>query len=198
MLPDLVLLKKDLADVLMRYMRVQADRRLGTFADAAVHFLHEGDRSHIWQADDSIDDIEKKTASAEMTLAVADIPAMTLDERMRRLDQMAETMAKQKYEGLWASLNATLEHAGQVMDHKGKPLDAEAILAVLELIDIDFSRDGQQSPLTIVVPPNMGDAARIAFEQLERDPELKARHDALTQRKRAEWRDREAARKLVG
>ena len=35
-------------------------------------------------------------------------------------------------------------------------------------------------------------------EQEKRDPEIKRRHDEIMMKKWIEWRDREAARKLVG
>jgi hypothetical protein len=197
-LPDLPLLKTDLQEVLNRYLRRQMYARLGVFNQGGKHIIHEGDRMRIWRADGDIDDSQLKAASAELILELGDIPALTLQERVRRIDELADKMAEQMSKQLFGALNEVLERAGQTMDRKGLPLDAETVLAALESIDIDFDEAGRQSPLSLVVHPSMGERARQALEQLERDPAFKARHDALLAKKKAEWRDREAARKLVG
>jgi hypothetical protein len=50
----------------------------------------------------------------------------------------------------------------------------------------------------VVMSPNLQSKAMAALEQLENDPKYAKRYKEIIDKKRLEWRDREAARKLVG
>lgn len=198
MLPDLPLLKKELQDVLRNYLDMRVHSRLGVFAEAPRHIIHEGSSMRIIRADGSVEDSEMQPASAEMTIDLNEIPSIQIGERIQKIDLMAEKMAEQMSKHMFKSLDATLDRAGQVTDQKGRPFDAESILEALDSIHIEFDESGHHSPLTLVTHPDMGGQVSRAFESLELDPSLRARYEALMQRKRAEYRDREIARKLVG
>jgi hypothetical protein len=196
MLPDLPIIKAELQMVLTRYLRTKVDHRLGVFRDVPKHIVHEGKSMRIRRADGSIEDSGLKTASAEISIKQSDVPALTPRERILQLDRMAEEMAQQMSKLLFGSLEATLDRAGQAVHLNGKPFNAEAILSTLEKMEIDFDQNGTHQPITIV--GNNPDLVRRALEQLESHPPLKTRYDELMNKKRAEWGDREANRKLVG
>lgn len=198
MLPDCPALKAEIQTVLIRYLRIQVHRRLGVFSDVPRQIVHEGESLRTSRADGTTEDSEMKAASAEMMMKYSDVPSSTPRERIAKLNKMADEMASQMAEHLFGSLNKTLERAGRSVDHKGKPFDAETILAALESIELEFDSSGHHSPLTMVISPAMSERVHAAFEQLEKDPNLRARHQTLIERKFSDWRDREAARKLVG
>lgn len=84
------------------------------------------------------------------------------------------------------------------MIKKGKPLDPDAIFAVFEKMQMDFDEHGIHHAPTIVIPPNLENSMKQVLHQIDRDPILQKRYDEIIMQKRMEWRDREAARKLVG
>ena len=84
------------------------------------------------------------------------------------------------------------------MNQHGKPLDHEAVFAMLESLDLDFDKAGNFDNLSIVVPPMLLPRAKYVLEQINSDKELRNRYLEIIERKRSEWRDREADRKLVG
>jgi hypothetical protein len=198
MLPDLPSLKRDIQRVLTNYLKAQINARLGVFGETPMTVVHEGNRMRIIRADGSIEDQDFKASSAEMHLQVDEIPRLTLEQRITKLNDLADQMARQRSEHLIASLNATLEKAGQVVNQQGKPLDAEAVFAVLEKMQRDFDETGKIDNLSIVVSPMLEPKAKQVFEQIMSDPILQKRHKEIIERKWSEWRDREAARKLVG
>lgn len=198
MLPDLPNLKRDIQRTLGRYLQRQVDARLGVFSQSPKHMIHEGDRMRTIRADGSKDESDLQKASAELTLKSDQIPALSVEERIKKLDNMAEQIARQMTEHMFGSLGATLEKAGQVVERKGKPFDAEAIFEALEKIQLDFDRTGNIQNLSIVVPPLLLPNAKKAFEQIQSDPLLQKRYEEIIVRKRLEYRDRKAARKLVG
>jgi len=152
----------------------------------------------VIRADGSIEDSDLKKASGEMVLALEEIPRLSIEQRLIKLNDMADQMARQISGHLFESLNATLDKANQVVNRKGKPLDAEAVFELLEKIQLDFDKTGRHDQLSIVIPPALESRAKQVFEQIDSDPILRKRHEEIIMQKRLEWRDREATRKLVG
>jgi len=183
--------------ILDQYLRNRINQRLGVFGEAPKHYMHEGNRMRIVRANGSVDETKLKEASGEISLKVGDIPALTLKERIAKLDKIAEQMADQIATHSLKTLSEGLDKAGQVVDRKGKPFDAEAIFEVLEKLQIEFDESGK-CDLTILIPPALTPRAEELVRLLETDKNLQKRHADIMERKREEWRDREAARKLVG
>ncbi len=198
MLPDLPGFKHQLQSLFNQYLRRQVDIRLGVFNESPKHLVHEGRDVRTSRADGSSSETNLKLSSTEMTLSLKEIPSLSIEERLRKLDLLANDLAKQISEHLFRSLNDDLEAAGQVVNRKGKPLDAEAIFEMLEKIDIDFDGEDGGHNTSIVISPEMAESFKLIFKQIECDPELLNKHNQLMSKKRMEWRDREAARKLVG
>lgn len=198
MLPDLPALKQEIHDVTNRYLRAQVHRRLGVFDESPQHVIHEGNRMRTLRADGSAEDSDLKAASAEMSVKLDEIPRLTIEKRIEKLDRLADEMARQVSAQMYGSLSEALNKAGQVVDGKGRPFDAETFFAALEKIALEFDETGKHHGLSIVMAPELAVRASKVFEQIESDPVLNRRHRELIERKRAEWRDREATRKLVG
>jgi hypothetical protein len=198
MLPDLPKLKDDVQKVIDRYLQFQVNLRLGIFGEAPKHIIQEGNRMRIIRADGSVDESDFKHASAEVSLTLEEIPTLTVQERKAKLDDMAEQMAGQVSRLLFGSLNEALDKAGQVVDQKGKPLDAESVFTVLENMHLEFDDARKLRGLSIVVPSALAPKAEKVMAQIDADPVLRKRHEEIMTRKWMEWRDREASRKLVG
>ena len=195
MLPDLPALKEEIQRLLDDYLRQRTQQRMGVFGQAGRHIIHEGDRMHIVRADGTEDISSLKSSSAELEIKLEEIPDMTVEARLRRLDGMADEMARQMSGNLFQTLDTTLDKAGQTIDRKGRPLDAETILETLAKLQMDFD---EEPKLSLVIPPALKEKANEAFRQIESDPVLRRRHDDIIESKRRDWRAREAARKLVG
>ena len=198
MLPDLPELKQDTQYILNRYLRKAIQERLGAFTDVPRHVVHEGMEMRVHRADGTTEDTGMKEASAEMLMQAEDIPYMTVKDRLEKLNELADRMAKQIAGNLYGSLNESLEKAGQVVDNKGKPFGIETIFAVLEKMHIDFDKNGNPADLRFVVGPALIPRLQEMAEQEKSDPSIKKRHDEIMAKKWLEWRDREATRKLVG
>ena len=198
MLPDLPILKKELWEIWCQYLQQQMQANMGLFQQMGRYTSHEGDRLSVIRGDGAVEESEFKRASSEVIMKLDDIPTSTPEERSQLLDRVAREMGNQIATHLFDGLNKTLDQAGQVVDGQGRPFDHETIFAVMESIQIDFNESGQHVPLSIAYAPGMAEEVRKAFHLIESDPNIKARYEELISRKKVEWRDREAARKLVG
>ena len=152
----------------------------------------------VIRADGSIDETELQQASSELLLKMDEIADMSVQQRVQKLDEMAEDMARQMSTHLFGALSAGLNKAGQVVNQHGKPFDVDSVFEVLEKIQLDFDESGKHDEISIVIPPALSSRAREVFQRIASDPQLRVRHEEILLRKKLEWRDREAARKLVG
>jgi hypothetical protein len=115
-----------------------------------------------------------------------------------RIDEIAIDFARQQSEQTFQLIGEATERVGNVVNSGGKPLTAEIILQALGTMEIDFDHNGKHKPITIVIPPQLQEGATAAMELLTTDQRVQAEHRDLMERKREEWRAREASRKLVG
>lgn len=198
MLPDLPNLKRDLQAVFDRLFKKELNAKLGILGEIPKSIAHEGNRMRIVRADGSVEDSVFKKSSVVMELKLNEIPRLTPAQRIAIIDDSADKMARQMSENMFASLNATLEKAGQSVDQQGKPLDAEAVFKVLEKMEREFDETGKINSLSLVVSPALEPRAREVLALIDSDPTLRKRLYEITERKWLEWRDRETARKLVG
>lgn len=196
MLPDLPTLKKEVLELYLQYMQRRIHESLGVFQQVGRHTCFEGDRLRTVRADGTAEDSAFKRSSIEMYLPFDQAATLTPIQRIEMLNNRALELAEDITRNLFESLDKTLSDTGQVVDMQGQGLNAEALLAVLKKLEMEFEDNGQHSPLTIAT--GSLDATRQMFAQLKHDPALAARYEEIISEKKVDWRAREAARKLVG
>lgn len=197
MLPDLRSLKVDFNHYLNSHLQARIQRDMGVFGKAARHVIHEGDRLRVVRADGSSHESVPEAAEASVTLDLSRVPELSLADTHALLDTVAVSMAEGIQRNCVAAIHECLDSAGRV-SREGRPLDAEAILAALEMVDVDFDESGRAHDLTIMIPPALQEQASKAIAQFEDDEGLKSRFEQLLSRKRQDWYAREARRELAG
>lgn len=198
MLPDIPPLKKEIARKLQAAFKQRVNAYMGAINEAPRHFIKEGRRVVTIRPDGRNDETELKAASAETSIRFDEVPHLSFQDRLARLDEAAREMARQINEHAFGQINEAVERVGNVVDGGGKPLSPEVFLETIEKIHLDFNADGSPSQLTVVIPLGMEQRAKETMEKLQQDPEYSKRYQDIIDKKRLEWRDREAARKLVG
>jgi hypothetical protein len=81
----------------------------------------------------------------------------------------------------------------------GSEFTPDSLLEVISRVPEDFdprTLERKEGPV-FVLHPDTASKVLPQAKQWEQDPEFKAKLDAIIERKREEWRDREANRKLV-
>lgn len=195
MLPDLPTLKAQLQFVMTKHVSFLAQNELGMFKQVPKHFVHEGAAMKTIRADGSSDQTVFSTASAEIAIDTRTTATLTHEVRLAHLQSMASELASQMRLHLYGALNEMLQDKGQVID--GKNFGPETIFKFFEKIQMDF--DINESPtLQFDFDPHAREKFRTAMEEIEGDPILAERFQKLMADKKEQWRDREAARKLVG
>jgi len=115
------------------------------------------------------------------------------DKIAAKLDALATEVAKKKMELFDRKFRESAEEVGNAVNANGAPLTQDFFLSMLERIDMEFGPNGR--PTTEFVPSSI--EMRATIQQWYGDPAFLSRYNAIVNRKRDEWRDRESNRKLV-
>lgn len=86
----------------------------------------------------------------------------------------------------------------QTLDAKGRKFDAQLVIELLEKMQIEFYPDGTPHEIFGDGPLFMPEKMAAVDKEFESNPELKRKFDEMMEKKKEEWRAREADRKLVG
>ena len=144
-------------------------------------------------------DETKLQSASRIILKSEEIPNISVQARIAKIgDEAAREMARQISTQAFATITEIVDKVGNVVDGGGKPLSPESFLELLSKMQLEFDENGNPKGLTVVIPPSMEERAKETMEMYHQDPELSGRWQELMDKKRKEWRDREAARKLVG
>lgn len=198
MLPDIPTLKQEISKNIQLAVKQRVNMYLGAINEVPRYYIQEGDHVVTIRRDGRTDETQLTEASAETFIKLDEVPHLTPQKRLEKLDEMAREIARQISESAFNEINKAVEGTGNIVDGGGQPLSPEIYLEVIEKIQMDFDTDGNPSQLTIAVPPNVQDKAVEVLKQLQTDPEYANRYKEIIDKKRRQWRVREAARKLVG
>jgi hypothetical protein len=198
MLPDIPPIKREISKALLKFVAGRIRENLGVIGELRSYFVKEGARVVIIREDGSVDETNMGWASAELSLDYAEVPMLTHADVLAKLDQIAQQIASQMSQQAFATIREAVDAVGNTVDAGGRPISADTCLEMLEKMHLDFNEDGTHREVTIVVHPEQGKETMAAFRQMIDDPRYSGRYKALMENKWKEWRDREAARKLVG
>ena len=196
MLPDYTETKRLFGRYFQAYMRQKA-RAISPLTDVQTRYLHEGRGMRVIRPDDSESNSEVQLLSSTMEVRFDEVPDLTLEKTIAKFDEIILDMVRQQTGFALGRVSAEIPST-QSIDAKGKKLDAELILEMLEAIQLEFYPDGHPHELHVIGSLFTEERLRAADEEFRNRPELQMRHDELMERKREEWRAREASRKLVG
>lgn len=197
MLPDFPAFKDELGVVLDRFLRRQVAHHMGFLGTFGRQRAFEGSEMSIHRATGDSESNAYEEFSVSKTLPYASVPSMTLDDVLRELDAVAKELAAKQAAFAVKRMDETLDAAGQTLSLRGAKMSGEALLQMLERIELSFDEAGRMH-VTLMTHPNNAAAGEAAVRSLADDPDTRARYEALIERKRESWRAREASRRLVG
>lgn len=197
MLQDFPKEKELLVKFWNKYLAHKHQEFLGFFATIPSFTIHEGDRWKIERPDGTESEQPYEEISSEFIIDNKEVPNLTPDKIMAKLDAVANDAARQMSQNIFREIQQSTEQVGNIVDAKGKPLTKEHFLEMLEKIETDFTPDGQWIPPSIVMHPNAWKVNETKFKEWEQDKEFSNRQAEIINKKREEWHAREALRKLV-
>lgn len=196
MLPDFPETKQLFSRFFQTYARRKA-QLISPFGEVQTKYIHEGRGMKIVRADRSESDTQVEQLSSQMEIRFDELENLTFESALRKHDEMILDMVRKQVAMILERMDEEIP-ASQTVDAKGKPLDVELILQMLETMEIEFYPDGTPHEIHVIGGLFSPERMQAAEDELNRSPELRMRHDKLMAEKKRKWRDREASRKLVG
>ncbi len=197
MLPDFPVQKAKLMETISSYFQQKYDEYLGFFSTIPSYRNHEGDLWNMGSSDETVNETGYQDIKSGLSIHYDEVPTLTIEKIMDKIDVMAEDMAKQTSQGIIADINQAIEEGGTTINAEGEPFSKEMFLEMLDSIELYFDKTGELDPPAILMHPKMWDKIKDDVASWEQDPALDARHNEIIARKKEAWRDRESRRKLV-
>lgn len=159
------------------------------------HQLFEGRSSAIQREDGKLDETPIHRASGEVIIKREMLVEFNETTVARLLGEIAEQLARGMSEQFQQRMNEITAATGNVVDGGGKTFSEDTLLDAIEVMEHNFGKDGSWQPPTMIVGPGMAEKIAAAGEMSAAGNK---RLKAILEKKRDEYRRREAARILVG
>lgn len=195
MLPDFPETKRLFTRFFRTYMR-QKIRDVSPYSAVQMRYLHEGRAMKIIRADKSESTSGMEQLSAHLEIKFDEIESLTLQKAIEKHDALIADMVSKQTNFIRERMSREIPES-QTLDAKGKGFGAQVVIDMLEKMQIDFYPDGTPHEIFLDPPPTPERMAAVDAE-FESNPELKRKFDEMMEKKKEEWRAREADRKLVG
>ena len=167
------------------------------FSNVTTYIVHEGTKT-VMKVGDTLQEDSLFEASAEYEIKLDRFPTFSFKDFNDCAREVGTKFLSQKKKNLFETLDRVTHETGNVVDGGGKPLDHEVLFEALDAIQINFDEHGKPEMPSLVVHPDVMPRLEKLSKEAEESPILKKRHEDLMSRKREEFLEREADRKLVG
>lgn len=199
MLPDFGRVKKRANRDLSRWVRQQVPAVTPLVRGVATLNQHEGRVSVMTRLDASESTIDYQKLEVSFELTRAEMRQSDIGVLRRKLADVAVRIGEAQTKRMLEIASEAAASVGNVV-HAGGELTPEMLLEVLRRVQMDFDeRTLQPQPgFSWVMHPDTAAKVLPKAKEWEKDPKFRAEYERIIAKKREEWRDREADRKLVG
>lgn len=196
MLPDFPNEKALIAKFWNEYLVQKHREFLGFFASFPSFLIHEGNRWGIERSDGSDFEQEYEEMSSTFAIEYKDVPYLTSEKIMAKLNLVAEEGARQMKQKIMTELQKASDESGNSYEAKGQPLTKKLYLKLFEKIGGFDDNEKWHNPVLLMSPQAM-EANKGKLEKWGQDKEFLEQQEKIKNKKWEEHNAREALRKLV-
>lgn len=190
-------LEADLEKVVIDYITRIESVNSPFMSEIESHKVFEGEKSIMLRESGEEDETNIRTFSSASEIKHQTILYGPLSEIFEAFAPVGIDMMVSKEQLMLDVLQETTAKTGNVIEAKGEPFSPTMVLRLLEEMPIDFDEDGNPKLQYFVGSPRDMRDIQDLIDEFEKDEDRKALK-ALLERKKVEWRAREADRVLVG
>lgn len=190
MLPNFFEVNLVIRERIQELIKIRIQQKTGAF-DVPKKLIFEGDHFGIIREDgkEEIEPLKRLEGSKIITNENLKSDPNVIQDT---IESLSEELARQQSQLVIEEMGKTPNQ----IDGKGRPI-IETFFEALEKIWIDFDENGAPLFPTLIMGPELYEKSKDTFIAAENDPEIKKRFEALMDKKKREWLDRESTRKLV-
>ena len=157
----------------------------------------EGNASEFQTVQGQTNRIRYRKHTSTVSVKYADGKGLTLEQFCAKASEIGENMARQMSGALVKELDAAIKETGnEVKVPKSEGLQYKHLFEMVEKVEVDFDDDGESFSRFFCGSDFYQDVQK-KLPEWEKDPEFQRRWKDLNARKRMEFREREARRRLV-
>jgi hypothetical protein len=157
----------------------------------------EGRKSSMEDEQGTIQQIDYKKQSVTIQRKLDDARGMTLEGYVETARELGIGMGKQMVQNLYLMIDRVTKETGNVVDARGRSFSSDIFLELVEKMLLDFTANGTPIWPTLT----LGSKAHAEFQRLWpewiKDLTFQTRLQAIVDRKREEFYERETCRRLV-
>lgn len=157
----------------------------------------EGKTSSFQTEQGKIEQIDFQKAGAGIEYRPKFAEGMTPDEFVKLHRDPAREMGGKIVGGLYEKLDKITQETGNVVNTGGKPLTHDLFLDLIEKMHIEFDEKGEPRMPSLNAGSEMFAHLQREMPKWHSDPVFQTRWKAIMDRKREDFREREACRRLV-
>ena len=141
--------------------------------------------------------IDFQHQAAAVQIKAEDARGMTLEQFVEAARKPGTELGTKMASDIYSTISAATEEVGNVINAGGGPFTFDLLLACIEKVQLDFLPNGQaRFPELHLGPAAYADVQR-QMPVWNKDPECRKRFEEVLRRKREEFLEREARRRLV-
>jgi hypothetical protein len=195
MLPDLPKYKSDIQSKILTKIVRQVQKQDPLMGQIDRFMQHEGD-VHAYS---TVQGKEKKsgyqTVGEEFKVSIDDVRSGDFNRIVERVLVVGKKINDDMAKSMFRTVEEATQEVGNVV--KGE-FSVETFFAAIEKIEMDFDKQtGQPKFPSMYVHPSNSEKIKETLTNAESNPLYKKKFSQLIEKKRKEWNDREATRKLV-
>jgi hypothetical protein len=193
MLPDFPKVRRLLSNAIREALDRMVAQKSGIIRAMPKNILQEGNKLRLERDDGSIDDGGMEGIEIEFRLEAEALRTKGFVAVIEAMDKSATEMAARQEALFLRKVEGICRAAGQSIDVKGQAFSWKNIIQSFDNMDIDFDKYGNPVLPTIVSSPSTLEK----MKHIQRTDEENQEFNAMLERKRSDYRDRESRRKLV-
>jgi hypothetical protein len=157
----------------------------------------EGKASTFQTEQGAIEQIDYKHTGSEIVYKPKDAEGMTVQEFIKIYQEPAREMGKKTVTALYEKIDKITQQTGNFVNSGRKPLSHDLFLDLIEKMPIDFDSSDQPRMPSLNAGSEMFAHLQQQIPKWHEDPAFLTRWKAILDKKREEFREREACRRLV-
>lgn len=161
-----------------------------------VHPIIEGKTSDFQREDRQVKPLEMKHHSITVQHSIADGKGMSLETFDAKAKEVGEALGKQLYQSVLNAIDEAVKETGNEVKVKKGELKQADILKLLEMGHHNFDEQGNPTA-QLICGSEFAEELKQHEAEWANDKEFQSKVEDVKKRKRAEFNEREAHRRLV-
>jgi hypothetical protein len=190
MIPDFPNARQAMFEIWSRALFAGLNGTDPLMSEIPVRVQKEGNAAFV-----SGNEMEYKKLSVRSSFPMRDAEGMQLDEFLNNAFELGASLAREQAKGMFKKLAEPSPHMMAV--NFERPLKFQQVLETWGKMEMSFGDDGKPVWPTIFLGNDLHAEFRIKMPEWLKDPEFKRQIEELISRKRKEFDEREARRRLV-